>query len=84
MMVQEIEYTNHALERMHFRQIRPSDIESVLTAPDTTESKGDIRVSHGLIEGRLLRVFYRKDSNKYTIITSYYTTKKKYLGGRDE
>ena len=77
----EIIYTKHVLERMRFRGIEKRDIETALRDPESIQSQGDIRVNQTTIKGKLLRVFYRKDKDKYIIITSYFTYKRKYHGG---
>lgn len=69
----EIKLTNHAKYRVLERNIKISDIKSVLKNPDYYGYTFDNKVvARKLIKNKTLEVIYTKSKNKILIITVYY------------
>lgn len=75
----DVVYTHHAEEKIEERKLSKAIIENALKNPDTVlESVSGKRIAHKLIRKKLLRIVYRTESEKYVIITAYFTEPERY------
>lgn len=75
----DIVYTRHAEEKIAERKISRAIIEHSLKNPDTVlEAAFGKQIAHKLIRNKLLRIVYTQRSEKYTVITAYFTEPKRY------
>lgn len=69
-------YTN-AKERLRARGIDKGDVEQAIRSPDELV-ENDVLIAHRFLNGKMLRVIFRKTSNSYIVITAYITYKERY------
>jgi len=75
----DVVYTRHAEEKIAERKLSKTIIENALKNPDTVlESISEKRIAHKLIRNKLLRIVYTRKSEKYVIITAYFTEPERY------
>ncbi len=76
----KIHYTLHALERMRQRGIRKDLVEQCVREPDRDERLDDVRRCIKRLDGKVLVVIYRRDSDTIIIVTAFTSSKvHKYL-----
>ncbi len=74
-----IDYTEHATEKMAERDISKKVVERALREPDKVlNTEFGRKIAHKLIKDRLLRVVYIQENDNYTVITAYYTYPERY------
>ncbi len=74
-------YTKHFLERIKDRNISKEEITELLNEKDIERLKDKFNntIIQKKINGKLIRVFYRKENEDIVLITAYITSKiKKY------
>ncbi len=76
----KIHYTLHALERMRQRGIRKDLVEQCVRESDRDERLDDVRRCIKRLDGKVLVVIYRRDSDTIIIVTAFTSSKvHKYL-----
>ena len=77
----KVEFIEHALERMKERSITEEEVIKAISEPDYVgKGYGGREVAQKLIDGKLLRVVYKRHGDKIIVITAYKTSKvEKYL-----
>ncbi len=75
----DIVYTRHAEEKIAERKPSKTIIEDALRSPDAVlDSVFGKKVAHKLIRNKLLRIVYTRESEKYVVITAYFTEPERY------
>ena len=70
-------YTKHAEDRLKARGIDKVEVERAIESPDELV-ENEVFIAHRFLNGKMLRVIFRKTSNSYIVITAYITYKERY------
>ncbi len=68
----QIEFTSHALERMHRYDVDKASVERTLEAPDSvTKGHTERRIYQRRLNGHVLRVIVEEHKSFLVVITTY-------------
>ena len=66
-----IEFSRHARRQMKWRKILPEEVKDIIANPEHLEdSLSERKNAFKVINGRMIKVIYKFDQGKYTVITA--------------
>ena len=72
-----VRFSSHALEKMHRRNVKTSDVYATLKAPDKVyeDVEHETLIALKKVNDKFIILAYRMENSVVKVITLYYTTK---------